>query len=83
MQQISINKHREVNTSVRSEGDYKNILILEEKDLELERLSMCMHGQSLDILVLPRELTTEELEIVYPYLYNGIKKVCKTIILNK
>lgn len=61
--------------SKQEEINNKLILVLTEDDLELERLGCIMCGKDIHILFVPRLLTNEELNIVYPNLIDGIHQI--------
>ena len=67
-------------TSNQTEVDYKTVMILTEKDLELERLACKMCGKDIHTLFVPRRLTNEELNIVIGNITCGSYQTGKILI---
>lgn len=61
--------------SKQIEIDHKVILVLNENDLEIERLSCIMCGKDVHTLFVPRLLTKEELNIVHASLVDGVHQI--------
>lgn len=69
------NKSPIVNTKYVLKDNFKNIMVLSEKDMKLENLLECLCSKDIDILIVPRKLLKEEEEIIYPYIQGKILKI--------
>lgn len=60
-------------------GRFRTIIILTEKDLT--NLDTVLCGVSAELIIVPRQLTKQEEEIINLSIYVGFKKIGKIVVL--
>lgn len=77
MFQIEITNRYTIDRRDHHAGKLKNIIILTEEDLEIDRLTQIFCGQDCDLILTPRNLSGEHLRIVQTATEAGDKQVGK------